>query len=270
MGEIDSILLILSAELYVTYGSAISLNCTGDAFPAVTAKWRTPYSNDFRMAGSPLKIPSFMWMNQNDYICLLDNGVQFPAVRKITLFATEQSPNLLKPNVTEVSVFEGDDITMDCICKRCERPANLWWFYESNENPLISDSITANLTYDQQLKRVAMENIPITKAGIYKCQMQCSRQDCIDEFSIKVNVQKPHTVENMPTNKQFYRCIANEHVEFIALNNSNNGIAWKMFSCRSPLDDKSVNLSIVLLGKLTSCEISICVFYVLFLFQNQI
>lgn len=233
----------------MNYGDAIDLNCTGDAFPSVIANWSTPLSNGFQISGSPLRISSFKWMNQGDYICLLDNGVKFAAIRKITLFAAEKSPNLLKPNVTEVNVFEGDDIIMDCMCERCEFPANLWWFYENHSNAMKSINITANLTHDQQLKRIEMKSVSMNRSGIYKCQMECSHQNCMNAFSINVNIRKPHTIANMPQNNQFYGCQADRNVDLIEFNHSGSTIQSNMYSCISPLDENSPNFSIILLGK---------------------
>lgn len=236
-------------ELYVNYGSEIELNCTGDAFPSVIANWSTPLSNGLRISGSPLKIPSFKWMNQGQYECILDNGVEFAAHRKITLFAAEKSPNLLKPSVTEVTVFEGDDIVMDCMCERCEYPANLWWFHENNSNPLNSMNVTANLTHDQQLKRIEMKIISMNESGIYKCQLECTHQKCIDEFTVKVVVRDPRTIANMPQNKQFYQCKSDMNVDWIEFTHLDDTIPSNMYSCRSSLDDQIANFSVVLLGK---------------------
>lgn len=230
----------------MNYGNAIDLNCTGDAYPAVTASWTTTFPTDMQMIGSPLKIPSFMWMHQNDYFCLLDNGVQLPAIRKITLFASEKSPDLLKPNITEIMVYEGDGITMDCMCVRCETPANIWWLYGTNIRPLISMNITANLTHDQQMKRIEMQSISIDKSGTYTCQMKCPSHGCIDEFSIKVNVQTPHTIENMPQNKQFFKCKTSPKIRIIE---SNTEMPSRIYSCRSPSDNTNANVSIILLGE---------------------
>lgn len=236
--------------LNVNYGSEIDLNCTGDAFPSVTANWSTPLSNGFEISGSPLKIPSFKWMNQGDYICILDNGVKPAAIRKITLFAADKSPNLLKPNWTEVHLFEGDDIIMDCICERCEYPANLWWFYENNSNPLNAINITANLTRYQQLKRIEIRNVSVNDGGLYKCQMECSHQNCMDEFSIKVIVRKPQTIANMPQTQQFYQCKADTNiVDSIKFTHLDGTIVSNTYDCRSVVDDKSANFSIILLGK---------------------
>lgn len=233
-------------ELYVNYGSEVNLNCTGDAFPSVIANWSTPLSNGFQMSGSPLIIPSFKWTNQGEYICELDNGVKFGAIRKIKLFAVEKSPNLLKPNLTEVNVFDGDDIVMDCMCERCEYPANLRWLYENNSDPLNSINITTSLTHDQQLKRIELRNVSINESGIYKCQMQCSHQSCMDEFSVKINIRKSQTIANMLQNKQFYRCKADMNANFIQLDGTTPS---NMYSCGSALGDKSANFSIILVGK---------------------
>lgn len=240
----------------MNYGGAIDLNCTGDAFPMVTAKWSTPTSNGFQIIGSPLRISSFNWLNQGDYHCLLDNGVKFAAIRKITLFGAEKSPNLLKPNVTEVNVFEGDDITMDCICERCESPANLWWFHETNPMPLfISKNSTVNLTYDQQLERIEMKNISRNKSGTYKCRIDCSQFNCLDEFSINVNVQESHMITE---NRTFYRCKLNDLIE---IDHLGGHIESNLYSCRSHLDEKSVNFSIILVGKLFNFFKVHCFYY---------
>lgn len=246
---LNAFIVIYFSEFYVNYGDAIDLNCTGDAFPLAIANWSTPLSNGFQISGSPLKISSFKWMHQGDYICVLDNGVKFAAYRKITLFAAEKSPNLLKPNVTEVNVYEGDDIIMDCMCERCEFPANLWWFYGNNSTPLNSINGTTNLTHDQQLKRIEMKIVSINKSGIYKCQMECSHHNCMNEFSINVNIRKPHTIANMPQIEQFYGCTVDRNVNLIEYNHSGGTITSNMYSCISPLVDKSAIFSIILLGK---------------------
>lgn len=233
----------------MNYGSEIQLNCTGDAFPSVVASWSTPLSNGFRISGSPLNISSFKWMNQGVYECVLDNGIKFAALRKITLLATEKSPNFLKPTVREVTVFEGDDIAIDCMCERCEYPGNLRWLHGNNSNPLNSMNITANLMHDQQRKRLEIKVISMNEAGVYKCQLECSPYEkCMDEFTITIDVRKPLAIANMPQSKQFYQCTSDKNVDSNKLN-LDPTISSNMYSCRSSLDDQTETFSVILLGK---------------------
>lgn len=72
-------------EIDVEYGDSLSLNCTGNGLPPVQSKWKLPNGTEMDKSNLPLQIFDFETSDEGMYECVLDNGIEPAAVRRVTL-----------------------------------------------------------------------------------------------------------------------------------------------------------------------------------------
>lgn len=73
------------SEIYIEYGDSLSLNCTGNGLPSVQSKWKLANGTKMDKSNLPLQIVDFETSDEGMYECLLDNGIESVAVRRVTL-----------------------------------------------------------------------------------------------------------------------------------------------------------------------------------------
>lgn len=239
--------------IFVKFGESILLNCTGDAFPKATAKWKRPFSSKFEAIGSPLVISKISSTNVGDYICQLENGVEPKVQRTVHVHSqANDKPTVLKPSIKQVTITEGDNITLLCKCKQClDGSEEILWYRDTPQkiaetNPIMNidtDDVKNVISYPWELMNVSLKD-----SGKYTCHFANGFGE--DKYSIKLNVKKSLNIGNVKSGSHL-KCISNSDVNMIeVLEHQNTGtqLFSSVYDCTST-DAKDSDISVLLLGK---------------------
>lgn len=234
------------------FGESIALNCTGDAFPRATAKWKRPFSPKFEAIGSPLVISKVSSMNVGDYICQLENGVEPKAKRIIHVHARASAkPSVLKPSVQQVTITEGDNITLLCKCEQClDGSEEIFWYRETQK--IAENNPSINIEVDEVKNIIShpweLVNVSSKDSGKYTCHF--ANGIGADEYSIKLNVKKSLNIGNVKRGSHL-KCVTNSDVNMIEIleyNPTETQIYSSFYDCTSS-DAEHSDIFVMLLGK---------------------
>lgn len=258
---------IFHTDITVPYGESYPIECTAIALPPAQIKWKLPSATEFKIVDGPLIIDAMQFSDEGLYECMLDNGIEPVAMRQVKIIGdANSSPNISKPSVKQLNVFEGDDIILYCHCEMCQPLTLLMWNHENHmhENRTNDSNVgikmydNANIIdYPWSFKNISVEN-----SGIYTCIMHNDYGS--DTYSIEVNVRQSPKIATLQETSSYHKCTSNQYAHSVELEseNSNLTLPSNVYDC-SASDAHSSDITIVLLGKF------ICFKYLQFSYMKQ-
>lgn len=242
--------------MYVQYGDSLTVDCTADALPQAQIKWKLPSATELQIFESPFQIETFKFTDEGLYECMLDNGIEPAAIRKIKIRGVANGPpKISKPNIKQIKVSEGDDIDLNCHCEMCEsrnvEKLFLMWSHENNNHKNVNNDLSkiiindsANIIdYPWSIKNVTLEN-----SGIYTCNI--SNEYGSDIYSIEVVVRQYPKIDTLQKKSLYHKCTSNQYGDSIQLRSENfeETFPSNIYDC-STSDANNSDITVVLLGK---------------------
>lgn len=212
-------------------------------------------STEFQIFEIPFRLDSFKFTDEGLYECEHSNDIEPAGIRNVIVRGEANSlPNISKPSIKNVILFEGDDINLVCHCEMCEPLEVLLWSHENQNHQNETNSVSEAITSDEYTNRIdyqwKIENITVNNSGIYTCYMKNAYG--FDTYSIELNVKEQMNIEKFHHDNEntYQKCIVNKLINSVMIEtkNGNSTIQSHVYDC-SISDMNKIETNILLLGK---------------------